>query len=479
MNTPISAGAEDGAPVAQQVGDLRQHRVDRVDHRLQSAARPSPSGSRRSRTRRPARGSGRCRRSCRCWSKVKRACAWMRVQADAGDEEAQQPHQPALQRVRRRSGCPTSSRRPVPSQKNSKAPNFSAVSASSGVNIARHTTPNSEPATEPVVAMPIARPAWPWRASMLPSRQARRVGRGAGDVEQDRGAAAAVDRADIDADQHQDGVGRRHLDRQRGEQRDAQRRRQAGQQADDDADQRGAQRVGDLQRAGERPAPWRGGQTVHAHLGGVATACRMARSGQANQEHRLEEPRDHGRWRRTATTSVCDAGRARRAALRASFGQLKSGGEDEDEDRASTTNGRPWPSMTPAKATHSSSASQRAARRPGPDGAVAPFALRAAARARLHCQRQRRAAIISAPTTPGISPGADQGLMLQVARAGPCARTRPGWPAERRPDGGASDRRARQRSQRAPAAQARRRHRSALDAQDSGETLAMPASCSR
>ena len=60
----------------------------------------------------------------------------------------------------------------MPSQKNSNAPNFSAVSASSGVNIARHTTPNSEPATEPVVAMPIARPAWPWRASMLPSRQA-------------------------------------------------------------------------------------------------------------------------------------------------------------------------------------------------------------------------------------------------------------------------------------------------------------------
>ena len=60
----------------------------------------------------------------------------------------------------------------MPSQKNSKAPNFSAASDSSGVNIARHSTPNSDPATEPVVAMPIARPAWPWRASALPSRQA-------------------------------------------------------------------------------------------------------------------------------------------------------------------------------------------------------------------------------------------------------------------------------------------------------------------
>ena len=51
------------------------------------------------------------------------------------------------------------------SQKNSKAPNDSATSPSSGVNSARQTMPNSEPVTEPVVAMPIARPAWPWRAS--------------------------------------------------------------------------------------------------------------------------------------------------------------------------------------------------------------------------------------------------------------------------------------------------------------------------
>jgi hypothetical protein len=30
---------------------------------------------------------------------------------------------------------------------------------------ARHSTPNSVPSTEPDVAMPMARPAWPWRAS--------------------------------------------------------------------------------------------------------------------------------------------------------------------------------------------------------------------------------------------------------------------------------------------------------------------------
>ena len=51
------------------------------------------------------------------------------------------------------------------SQKNSNAPNFSAISPSSGVNSARQTRPNSVPTTEPVVAMPIARPACPCRAS--------------------------------------------------------------------------------------------------------------------------------------------------------------------------------------------------------------------------------------------------------------------------------------------------------------------------
>ena len=51
------------------------------------------------------------------------------------------------------------------SQKNSNAPKLSATSPSSGVNSARQTRPNSVPTTEPVVAMPIARPACPCRAS--------------------------------------------------------------------------------------------------------------------------------------------------------------------------------------------------------------------------------------------------------------------------------------------------------------------------
>ena len=68
----------------------------------------------------------------------------------------------------------------MPSQKNSKAPNVSATSPSVGVNSARHTTPNSEPATEPVVAMPIARPAWPWLREHVAVEAGGGVGRGAG-----------------------------------------------------------------------------------------------------------------------------------------------------------------------------------------------------------------------------------------------------------------------------------------------------------
>ncbi len=55
------------------------------------------------------------------------------------------------------------------SQKNSKAPNESATSASAGVNVARQITPNSVPMKAPDVAMPIARPASPRWASAKPS----------------------------------------------------------------------------------------------------------------------------------------------------------------------------------------------------------------------------------------------------------------------------------------------------------------------
>ena len=73
-----------------------------------------------------------------------------------------------------------------------------------------------------------------------------------GNVEQDRGARAAVDRADIGADQDQQRLVRRHLDRQRRHQRDAHRRGEAGQRADDDADERRQQDEPDRQRIEKR-----------------------------------------------------------------------------------------------------------------------------------------------------------------------------------------------------------------------------------
>ena len=51
------------------------------------------------------------------------------------------------------------------SQKNSYAPNFSAASPSTGVNKASAIIPIQVPSTEPVVAIPMARPARPCRAN--------------------------------------------------------------------------------------------------------------------------------------------------------------------------------------------------------------------------------------------------------------------------------------------------------------------------
>ncbi len=58
------------------------------------------------------------------------------------------------------------------SQKNSYAPNLSARLPKIGVNHARKNIPIKVPSTDPVVAMPIARPARPCFASWWPSRHA-------------------------------------------------------------------------------------------------------------------------------------------------------------------------------------------------------------------------------------------------------------------------------------------------------------------
>ncbi len=140
----------------------------------------------------------------------------------------------------------------MPSQKNSKAPNCSAVSASKrrehgqayhAEQRAGHRSGGGDAHGAPGLAL---------ARQHVAVQAGRGVGRGARDVEEDRRAAATVDGADVDADQHEDRVVGRHLHRQRREQRHPQRGGQARQQADHDPGQRGAQRIGDLPRPGQR-----------------------------------------------------------------------------------------------------------------------------------------------------------------------------------------------------------------------------------
>ena len=71
-----------------------------------------------------------------------------------------------------------------------------------------------------------------------------RVGCSARNVEQDGGARAAVQRANIGTDKNQDRVIGLQFDGQRGQQCDRERGRQAGQDAHDDADESAAQAIG-------------------------------------------------------------------------------------------------------------------------------------------------------------------------------------------------------------------------------------------
>ena len=83
---------------------------------------------------------------------------------DAGDEQAEEAGEPALERIGRDhvAGHHDAEQREPEELEGAE---LSAISPSIGVNSARQMRPNSVPTTEPVVAMPMARPAWPCRAS--------------------------------------------------------------------------------------------------------------------------------------------------------------------------------------------------------------------------------------------------------------------------------------------------------------------------
>ena len=128
--------------------------------------------------------------------------------------------------------------------------------------------------------MPIARPASPWWASGIAVERRTGGSRRAGDVEQDGAAAAAVDRADIDADQDEDRLLVRHREGERRHQRDAHRGGQPRQRPDDDAEERRPEDVEDAQ-------PLRRCARAPPNCSRLSTA-----SGQTDEEDALEHERD-------------------------------------------------------------------------------------------------------------------------------------------------------------------------------------------
>jgi hypothetical protein len=89
-----------------------------------------------------------------------------------------------------------------------------------------------------VVVIPSASPPRPCLAMRVAVHRRGRAGGGAGDVEQDRRVGAAIDRADIGADQRDQGLLQRELvAEEAGQDGDGQRRGQPGQRAEDDAEE--------------------------------------------------------------------------------------------------------------------------------------------------------------------------------------------------------------------------------------------------
>ncbi len=89
--------------------------------------------------------------------------------------------------------------------KYSAAPNFRAMPASCGARVASTTAAKSPPSVEAMVARPSALPALAAQGHRIAVENRRRRRGRAGRAQQDRADAAAVDAADIDADQHVEG----------------------------------------------------------------------------------------------------------------------------------------------------------------------------------------------------------------------------------------------------------------------------------
>ena len=203
--------------------------------------------------------------------------------------------------------------------------------------------------------MPMARPASPCSRERVAVEAGGGRGRRAGNVEQDGAAAAAIDRADIGADQDQQRLARRQGDGQRRHQRDAHGGGEPRQRADDEADERGDQRIEDRgrrhearERADEKPiSPSNIGALRAAGPGrGPGTAKWMARP--ADQ---AEDDGEHG-----APQRGCRRGGVRRNWKTKTMTAIKIA--------AASQNGRPWPTRPMREAQHTARARRSAASDP-------------------------------------------------------------------------------------------------------------------
>ncbi len=257
-------------------------------------------------------------------------------------------------------------------------------------------------------------------------------GRRARDVEQDRRARAAVDRADVGADQDQQRLVGRQLDRQRGHQRQAHRRGQAGQRADRPRRPATQQRVEDDSRRAE--ARDRDARRAMQSVEHRAVALRAAERGTG------------ARTRSTTTAAAISAPRRRGRDARRASARARASANSEDECARRTA-------RSPAQKGSAADQAGRVAERQRQRAAATRrleqrLGRRAAAPARrAPCRAtraRRRARSARRRRSPGTRPGAVYSVGAHAPRSGPCAsdadriasRTRSSPPRRRRSERG-------------------------------------------
>jgi hypothetical protein len=219
--------------MAQHVADARDHGIDLVRDRLGGRAAHGLQHLGDAEGAHKRRQEPDAARKIRA-SEGEALVIVVRLLADGGDEEAEEPRHVALDRVAAR-------KRARDHDAEHRDPEELEALEAQG-DVAQHwrqrrDAQDAEERSKPGTARRDAHGAA--GKPLLGEREAveRRAGRSrrAGNVEQDRRSAAAVDRAHIDADEHEDGLLVRHREGERRHQRHAHGGGEARQRSDDDA----------------------------------------------------------------------------------------------------------------------------------------------------------------------------------------------------------------------------------------------------